>query len=97
MRDAGQVGCRTGGKQDRWDAGLVGCMTGGLPDWREAGNVAQPKLFISGSGSTFFPYFGSSSSHILPLKNVLCLYVTVVTSNIKKYVSMEVDISLSSS
>ena len=34
-------------------------------------SVAEPKLFIS--SSTFFPYFGSgsSSSHILPLINVL--------------------------
>ena len=77
-RTAGYEGCRTGGLPNWREAGQVGCRTGGLPDWREAGNVAKPKLFISGSGSTFFPYFGSSSSHILPLKNVLCLYVTVV-------------------
>ena len=38
-------------------------------------SVAEPKLFIFGSGSTFVPYFGSgsssSSSHKLPLQTVL--------------------------
>ena len=31
-------------------------------------SVAKPKLFIFGSGSDFVHNFGSSSSHILPLK-----------------------------
>ena len=35
-------------------------------------SVVELKLFIFGSGSTLFPYFGSGSSscHILPLKTV---------------------------
>ena len=36
-RDTEQVGCRTGGMQDRWDAGLEGCWIGGMQDWRDSG------------------------------------------------------------
>ena len=48
MRDAGQVGCRTGGKQDRWDAGLVGYRTGGKQAMLRSRNylfLARAQLF----------------------------------------------------
>ena len=35
--DAGQLGCRTGGMQERWDAGQVRYRTGGMQDWTDAG------------------------------------------------------------
>ena len=34
-RDAGRVGCRTGGMKDRRDAGRVGCRIGGMQDRRD--------------------------------------------------------------
>ena len=34
---AGQVGCRTGGMQDRRDEGKDGCRKGGMRERRDAG------------------------------------------------------------
>ena len=52
--------------------------------------VAEPKIFIFGSGSTFLPYFGSSSSPI----QIATLKWTYNSSNIRNtYVSVVVEIS----
>ena len=48
-------------------------------------SVAEPKLFIFGSGSTCVPYFGSSSCscHILPLVKLYYIYYRYNSSTIR--------------